>query len=58
MLRTINKTIELLKQIDPETAITPYFLRMLIKKNKVRFVTSGSKYIVDVLSVKDYLGVA
>jgi len=58
LFRSINKTIAWLKELDPQTAITPHFIRQLIKDDKVSFRTSGNKYIVDILSVKDYLGIA
>jgi len=55
ILRTIERALDYIKQLDPETDITEYMIRKLAKQGKVSQVRSGVKTLVDVESVIKYL---
>ena len=46
-LRTINEAVRDLKQQDPETSMTPYFIRRMIVDGQVPTIMAGKKYLVD-----------
>ena len=53
-MRSINQTIEMLKNDDPDTAITPYCIRQLCKKNAINHRTSGKKILIDYDDLLNY----
>ena len=55
MLRSIKKTFDMVKQNDPETAITVHTIRMWCKEGKIKYLTAGNKILVDVESLMDYI---
>lgn len=46
-MRTIKETIAELKQIDPQTAITEYYLRDLVNSGQIMFVKAGNKTLIN-----------
>ena len=46
-LRTINEAVRYLKQQDPETSMTPYFIRRMIVDGHVPTIMAGKKYLDD-----------
>lgn len=46
-MRTIKETIAELKQIDPQTAITEYYLRDLVNSGQIVFVKAGNKTLIN-----------
>ena len=46
-MRTINEALALIRQQDPETAVTYNFIRKLLDGDKVRHFRSGSRYILN-----------
>lgn len=55
-MRTIDAAIRELKEADPETAITKYYLRQLIVTNQIPHVKAGKKYLLDMRLLEDFLG--
>jgi hypothetical protein len=53
-IRTIGQCLEEIKVIDPETAITEWFLRCLCKANLVKHFMSGTKILVDLNDLLSY----
>ena len=45
----------MVKQNDPETAITVHTIRMWCKEGKIKYLTAGNKILVDVESLMDYI---
>lgn len=45
--RTVNATIKELKEIDPNTCISTYFIRCLCSSKKVISLTAGNKVLVN-----------
>ena len=46
-MRTINQIIDYIKKEDKETAISRYFIEVLILKHKVFYMKNGNRYLVD-----------
>ena len=46
-IRTINQTIQLLKEFDPNTAITERALREAVKNNKIPYRNVGNKVLLN-----------
>ena len=55
MLGSIKKAFDMVKQNDPETAITVHTIRMWCKEGKIKYLTAGNKILVDVESLMDYI---
>ena len=55
MLRSIKKTHDMIRQDDPETAITVHTIRMWCKEGKTKSLNAGNKILVDVGSLMDYI---
>ena len=54
-MRTINKAIAAIKDEDPHTAFTPTALLRMIKSGELPSITVGTKYLVCLDTVLDYL---
>ena len=46
-MRTIKQCHEELKKLDPETAVSEWFIRTLCTSNKVKHFLSGTKILVN-----------
>ncbi len=55
MLRSIQKAYEIIKQDDPDTAVTLYTIRTWCKEGKVKSLNAGTKVLVDMESLLDYI---
>ncbi len=53
--RTINATIKELKEIDPNTCLSTYFIRCLCSSKKVISLTAGNKVLVNFDDLLNYL---
>ena len=53
--RTINATIKELKEIDPNTCISTYFIRCLCNSKKILSLTAGNKVLVNFDDLLNYL---
>ena len=56
MLRSISESLKLIKKDDADTAVTIYLIRQLAKTGKIKSITSGKKYLINMQSLKEYLG--
>jgi len=54
-LRTIKDTIDEIHSIDPDTALTAYFIRTLCKANKIQYKTVGKKILINFDYLLEYL---
>lgn len=54
-LRTINEAYNFLKEQDPGTSITPYFIRMMVVNSAVPCFKVGKKYLLDVDALQEHL---
>ncbi|MBE7707061.1 MAG: hypothetical protein IJZ29_01135 [Clostridia bacterium] len=55
MLRSIQKAFDIIKQQDPETCITIHTIRVWCKENKIKNLRAGTKILVDVESLLNYI---
>ena len=55
MLRSIKKAHDIIRQDDPETAITIHTIRTWCKEGKIKSLNAGNKILVDVQSLMDYI---
>lgn len=55
MLRTINKALDEVRKVDKETAVTAYTIRSWAKDGKIRSISAGTRVLIDVESLFDYI---
>lgn len=53
-IRTIGKCVEEIQAVDPNTCITIWNIRQLIKNGKINYWMSGNRKLVDVDQVEAY----
>lgn len=53
-MRTINQCLEYIKALDPESAITEWYLRTLCKNNMVLYYMTGKKILVNLDDLLSY----
>ncbi len=54
-VRTITKAVEELKAKDPNTAITGYYIRNLVKAKEIPCIMTGSRVLVDMDVLEHYI---
>ena len=55
MYRTIDQAYAYLKELDPNTALTKYYLRVLCQTNQITVLNIGSKFLIQLESLCDFL---
>ena len=55
MLRSIKKAYNIIKEKDPETCITIHTIRVWCKENKITNLHAGTKILVDIESLMNYI---
>jgi len=46
-MRTLEETYKYLKAADPDTCLTPYSLRRMVKQGDIPAIKSGKKYLLN-----------
>ena len=46
-MRTVAKTVDELKRLDPDTCVSAYYIRQLIKKGELPVVWAGSRALIN-----------
>ena len=54
-MRTIESAYREIKQDDPNTSITKYYLREIVINGKIPFRKSGKRFLFDMDKLEDYL---
>jgi len=54
-LRTQKELMAEIRDLDPNTALTPYALRRLVLSGKIPTVRSGRRYLIDADCIEEYL---
>lgn len=54
-MRTLTETMSYIRKQDPETCITPYALRRMVKSGEVPSFRSGAKYLINIDTLENYL---
>jgi len=55
-IRTIRETVRIIREEDPESAVTETTLRRAVKNNEIPYRTSGERVLLDVDAVERYYG--
>lgn len=55
MLRSIQKAYDLIKEQDKDTSLTKYTIRTWCKEGKIKCLNVGTKILVDMDSLFDYI---
>ena len=56
MLRSIKKAFDIIKEQDPDTCITVHTIRTWCKEGKIKYLTVGTKILVDMDSLLEFIG--
>lgn len=54
-MRGLNEAIAEIRAEDKNSAITPHYLRKLVKSNAIPVVRAGSKYLINMDALESYL---
>lgn len=55
-IRTIEKAFEEIRQTDPNTCITKHRIRQLVINGEIPSKKAGSRYLLDLDRLVEYLG--
>lgn len=55
MLRSIKKAYEIIKEQDNGTSITVHTIRVWCKEGKIKCLNAGTKILVDMESLLDFI---
>jgi len=55
MLRSIKKAFDIIKKEDPDTCITIHTIRVWCKENKIVNLHAGTKILVDIESLQNFI---
>ena len=53
--RTVKEVVKDIKSMDTKTAITENFIRYLVKENKIKYIKSGKKVLINLNVLLEYL---
>lgn len=54
-MRTIKSTIDYIRQQDPGSCVTEWWLRQMVKSGKIRHHMAGTKYLIDIDYLDEFL---
>lgn len=55
-IRTIRETVRIIREKDPESAVTETTLRRAVKNNEIPYRNSGERVLLDVDAIGRYYG--
>lgn len=47
-MRTINQAVQAIKALDPESSVSEWWLRQLVKSGKLKCHRAGNRYLIDI----------
>ena len=53
--RTIKQCVQEIKTIDPDTALSEWYIRALCKNGKIQYLANGTKSLVNLDSLIQFL---
>ena len=53
--RTVNDAYKSLKEQDPGTSLTPYFIRMMVMNDEIPTIKAGKKFLLDFDALLEHL---
>jgi hypothetical protein len=54
-MRTIKQAVQSIKEQDPESCISEWWLRQLVKSGKLKCHKAGNKYLIDIDCLEEFL---
>lgn len=54
-IRTIKQCVETIRKEDPQTSISEYYLRCMVKQKRIPVFLSGRKQLINLDTLIDYL---
>lgn len=54
-MRTITQAVQAIKQADPESSLSEWWLRQLVKFGKLKCHRAGNKYLIDLDFLEEFL---
>ncbi|AFM41948.1 hypothetical protein Desaci_3040 [Desulfosporosinus acidiphilus SJ4] len=54
-IRTIKQAVQSIKEQDPESCISEWWVRQLVKSGKLKCHMAGNRYLIDMDLLEDYL---
>lgn len=54
-MRTVKQTMEYLKEKDPNSGLTEWWLRSMLRSGKVQHIKAGNKYLINLDYLEMYL---
>ena len=56
MVRSIKQAVDYIQKTDPDSAIKTHTIRTWCKEGKIKFLTVGTKILIDMDSLFEYIG--
>ena len=56
MLRTVDGCLDFIKRYDPDSIISSFYIRELIRSGEIKYKNSGNKYYINLIELLEYLG--
>jgi len=54
-MRTIQQAVQYLRQSDPDSAVSEWWLRQLVKSGKLKCHRAGNRYLIDLDFLEEFL---
>jgi len=54
-MRTIKQAIQSIKEQDPESCFSEWYLRKIVKSGKLKCHRAGNRYLIDIDLLEEYL---
>lgn len=54
-MRTIKQTVQQIKEHDPESCFSEWWLRQLVKSGKLKCHRAGNRYLIDMDYLDEFL---
>lgn len=54
-MRTIKQAVQSIKEHDPESCFSEWWLRQLVKTGKLKYHKTGNRYLIDMDNLDDFL---
>lgn len=54
-MRTITQVIQHIKQLDPDSCVSEWWLRQLVRSGKLKSHRAGNRYLIDIDLLEEFL---
>lgn len=56
MLRTVDGCLEFIKRYDPDSIVSSFYIRELIRNGEIKCKKSGNKIYINLIDLLEFLG--